>query len=502
MNYIMTFDVGTTNTKAALVDLKGIVHKSCSVPMTVYHPQPNYSEQKPEEWWEAVSICSRKLMSEGSIKPGEVAGVGFSTLAMSITLVDENSNLLLPASMIWMDERAEGEAERLRNRFGGTRISEKLLGVKVTGHYWLPKYLWVKRYQNDLYRKARAVLDPIGYLCLRATGELVCEWTQASTTGLFDLKKKQWNDGIIRLMKLDRDKFMPLVKSTDKVGTLTAQAAKDMGLPESTPVFGGATDAMAATVGSGISSTGEGVMILGTSGNVAMLTDKKLTGYSGFASSQSGDPDKLYYVGTSNTTGACLSFAANTLYGNENGTEEAYNRINEDINAARPGADGLLFGPWMVGERAPYPDGSLHGCFLNLKVNHTRQSIVRAIGEGIAHNYAVMLERMEKVYGAPIPTIRAVGGVTRNLVLMQIFADIMNRNIEVVRDASFGGSVGIALMSAAGLGEYSSVSEAAKVVQTEHRFEPNPQNRAVYDDAHKKFQRLYPAVAKWYHTAE
>jgi xylulokinase len=499
MDYLMTFDIGTTNAKVVLTDTSGKVVSHSSQPMNVYYPQPHSVEQKPDEWWQAVTSGSRQVLEKSGINAAEVVGLAFSSQAMSVTMVDKSGDALLPASMIWMDNRAGNEANLLMRKLGGAKIFEALIGAKLTGNYTLSKYFWLKRNVPELYQRSRALLDQGGYLCLRATGQWVCEWSHASCTGLFDLKAKQWDTTIIRLFGLDVDKLMQPVKSTDRIGGLTAGAAREMGLLEGTPVFGGAVDAMAATVGAGLTRAGDAMLILGTAGNLGILTNRKVKGKAGLATAQSGDPEKLFYAGSNNASASCMNWIAKNLYGELAGSPEAFERIGVDMDKVGPGADGLLFAPWLQGERSPYPDDSLRGCFLNLRIDHGRDHLIRAIAEGVAHNFAIIAATIEEQYGAPVPTLRAVGGGARYLAWMQIFADVMGRTIEVTHDPGFAGTVGAALLAAVGLGIYPSVAEAARVIRVDHSFSPIAENQAVYRERNQAYRQIYPAVSKLYH---
>ncbi|HVN55735.1 MAG TPA: FGGY family carbohydrate kinase [Anaerolineaceae bacterium] len=497
MNYLLAFDAGTSGVKASLTDMAGNVIISEKEPLRVYYPRQFYVEQKPEEWWAAVTGCAKCVLDQAGVHPREIAALAFSCMGQSITMVDAQGNALAPA-MIWMDNRAGEEAKILMGKLGGSKIFERLLGFKMTGNYALPKFYWAKRRAPDLYRRTRAFLDQGGYLCLRATGEWFCEWTQASCTGLLNLYTKQWDTTTMKLFGLDADRFLPLKKPTERIGCLTAQAAAEMGLMEGTPVFGGTVDAMAAGIGAGAAALGKAFIVLGTSGNLGLSCSKKLKGQSGFATAQSGDPDKLIYIGTNNASGASLSWAANHLYGENGGDSQAFTKIGEDMTRVGVGSDGLLFAPWLAGERSPYPDDSLRGCFINLGINHTREHLIRAIAEGVAHNYTLMADLAEKVTGSPIQVFRMVGGGANYLPWMQIFADVTGRTFEVVRNPGFGGTVGVALLAAVGLGVYPSVEEAVQVVQVEHCLAPDPENHAAYRKSHEAYQEIYPSLKKLY----
>ena len=499
MKYLLAFDMGTTNVKGVLIDMRGTVINSWSEGMTVHSPYPNYHEQKPDDWWQAVITCSRKIAEKAGIEPGMVAGIAFTTMAMSVTMIDNNGDTLQPYSMIWRDNRASEEAAMLRRRIGGDKLSEWMLGIRVTGNYLVAKYHWFINNQPDLLKRAAAILDQCAFLCLRATGERISEWTHAASSGLFDLQTKVWSDTAFRMLGLTsiKDKFMRLVSPIEQVGKLTAEAARQMGLLEGTPVFGGALDAMTAIVGAGAPFVGDGTLIFGTSGDFAVLTNKKIRGHMGLVTTQSGDPEKLCYIGTSNSVGACMGWAAKNLYGGV--SKEAFAQISEDIKKTNAGADGLIFAPWMTGERAPYHNDDIRGLFINLTVNHSREHLVRAIAEGVAFNYAVMAEAAEKQCGYKSPTIRAVGGIAKSLPWMQIFADVLNKRIETVRDPEMAGAVGAALLTAVGLGEYPTVEKAAGVIKAVQYFEPDREKHEYYKERFEKFKMIFPATVQLFH---
>jgi xylulokinase len=497
MKYIIAFDVGTTNTKAVLTNMSGKIFYSCSESVAVHSPYPSYAEQKPDDWWRSVTSCSNTIMEKSGIQAGDVEGITFSSQAMSVTLVDDRGDAILPYSMIWRDNRANEEAAMLRKKVGGDKFSEKLLGVRLTGNYLISKYHWLIRNQPEAINRAKAILDQGAYLCLRATNELVCDWTHATSTGMLDLKKKTWNDLAFKLFNLSniRNKFMRPVSPIDKVGRLSPEAARQTSLLEGTPVFAGVLDAMTAITGAGAASIGDGAITLGTSGNLGILVDKKIRGRMGLVTVQSADPNKLVCIGTSNAVCSCMNWAAQNLYSE---TDGVYRQIERDIQEASAGANGLMFAPWMSGERAPYQNDSLRGCFLNLNVNHKREHLIRAVAEGIAYNFNVMVETAKKQCGFTNPSIRVVGGGARLLSWMQLFADVMNRRIEVVPDPEMSGAVGAALLAAVGLGEYPSVEDAAKVIKAEKCLEPDQENHMFYKKRFEDFKTIYPSIVRLY----
>ena len=355
--YIITHDVGTSGNKAVLIDCQGRVQGSAFAPFQIHYPRPHWAEQEPEEWWHAVAVTTRQVLAQCGVEPREVIAMVHTTQMLGIVPIGPEGAVLRRA-IIWMDARAPEQAERIMRKFLGRRVFAAVAGAEISGKDGLPKLLWLKENEPEVYNGMSFFLDVNGYLLYRATGNSVFEWSCASAFG-FDLKKKDWLRGIIRYIGLDLTKFLPLVRSVDCVGKLTADAAAACGLLQGTPVFGGGGDAQGAAAGSGAVGEGEGHIYLGTSGWVGIVTQRTPTGRQGVASIQSADPEKALLFAEMETAGACLKWIADQFYRHEQAdpnVPNVYALMDQDVGSVPPGSDHLICTPWMYGERAPIHD--------------------------------------------------------------------------------------------------------------------------------------------------
>ena len=498
-NYIIAHDVGTSMNKAVLVDTEGKVHGKCSEPYRVHYPKADWAEQEPEDWWNAVTRTTRRLLEEASVSPGDVLCVTYSTQMLGIVPMD-SAGIPLRRAIIWLDNRACREAQRVMRRFINARIFALLAGTTLCGKDGIPKLLWLKAEEPDIYHKMRCFLDVNGYLIYRSTGNMVMEWTGASVFGI-DLKKKAWLTSIFRYVGLDPEKFPPLVRSIDQVGVLSRGAATEFGLLEGTPVMAGAGDAPCAAVGSGAVAEGEGHVYLGTSGWVAVVTERKLRGKCGAATIHSADPEKAFLFAETETAGACLQWICDELYTSEKmdpRIPDTYAFLDEKVCGVTPGSDSLIFTPWMYGERAPVGDCYVRSSFLNLSAYHTRENLLRAVYEGVAYNIRWIVEIVDQRFKFSLPRLRVVGGGARSEPWMQILADVTRRKVEAVRNPQEAGAVGAALVAAVGLGIYPSFETLKDVVKIERVFEPQAENRQVYDSLFHSYQEAYGSLQRFY----
>lgn len=497
MPYLLAYDVGTGGTKAALITGDGQVVAKAFAPYPTHYPRRLWAEQEPADWWRAVCETTQRALAEAGADPADVLGLAFSTQMVNLIPVDAEGQPLARC-ISWLDGRAVEEADRVMRRLGGPAVFAMLVGVALTGKDLLPKYLWLRKNLPDLYRRASAFVDASGYVLHRATGELVYEWTSACVTGLFNMKTKAWDTGLMRLFGLDPAKFPPLVQSCERVGGLTAEAAQQLGLLQGTPVFAGAGDAMSAAVGSGAVGEGEGHLCLGTSAFVGIVTRRRVTGRRGLVTLQSADRDKYLLLGEMETCGECLNWAARALYGLEPGPT-AFGQMDAEVESCDPGAAGLLFTPWMYGERSPIADERLRAAFINLGANHTRPQLARAIYEGTAFNLRWILESMDELYHFRPATLRLIGGGARGQPWVRIVADVTGRTLEIIPNPQDAGAIGAALIAAVGLGLYSSIEATRSIVPVGRVVTPAEPVPAVYHELYTAFQRLYPALRPLYH---
>ncbi len=497
--YVVAHDVGTGGNKAVLVDTEGNVCATAFAPYSTAYPRPDWAEQEPEDWWRAVCSTTRQVMERKELSPRDILCMVYTTQMLGIVPMGPDGRPLRPG-IIWLDARAPGHAERIMRKFLGRKVFAAIAGAELSGKDGLPKLLWLKENEPQVYQKMTCFLDVNGYLTYRATGKMVFEWSCASAFGL-DLKKKDWLRGIIRYAGLDMEKFPPLVRSIDRVGGLTAEAARECGLLEGTPVFGGGGDAPGASVGAGAVREGDGHIYLGTSGWVGVVTRKTPTGRHGVACIQSADPDKALLFAEMETAGACLKWVADEFYRTEQADPNipnVYALMDAKVESVPPGSDYLVCTPWMYGERAPIADTWVRGTFFNLSADHTREHMLRAVYEGVAYNLRWIIEIVEKTFGFPLPVLRVIGGGARGAPWMQIIADVTGRRVETVVNPQEAGAVGMALTAAVGLGLYSDFEALRDIVRVEREFEPQAGNAEVYDHLYRAYQRIYSCLRDLY----
>jgi len=490
--YIIAHDVGTSGNKAVLVDTAGRVCCTSFAPYGIDYPCPDWAEQQPEDWWHAVTTTTREVIERSGISASDVLGMIHTTQMLGIVPMGKDDQVLRPG-IIWLDGRAPLQAERIMRKFVHRKLFAAVAGAELSGKDGLPKLLWLKENEPQVYQQMSCFLDVNGYLSFRATGNKALEWCCASAFAL-DLKSKDWMRGIIRYIGLDIDKFPSLIRSIDQAGILTAEAARECGLLEGTPIFGGGGDAAGAAVGAGAVREGDGHIYLGTSGWVGVVTHKTPTGRNGVVCIHSADPTMTMLYAEMETAGACLKWIADQFYRSEQAdpaVTNVYSLMDADVARLTPGSDFMLCTPWLYGERAPIADTWVRGTFFNVSADHTREHFLRAVYEGVAFNLRWCIEIVEKTFGFPLPLLRIVGGGARGQPWMQIIADVTGRVVETIANPQEAGAVGAALTAAVGLGLYPSFEALRDVVQVEREFHPQSEHAPVYDVLYRAYQSLY-----------
>jgi len=497
--YIVAHDVGTGGNKAVLVDTQGKVKATAFSPYPIQYPRPDWAEQDPEDWWRAVASTTRQVLERAAVAPRDVLCMVHSTQMLGIVPMGQDARPMRPA-ITWLDARAPEQAQRIMAKFLTPKLFALIAGAELSGKDGLPKLLWLKENEPQVYQGMQCFLDVNGYLIYRATGRMVFEWSCASVFGS-ELKTLDWLRAIIRYIGLDLAKFPPLVRSIDVAGKLTATAAQECGLLEGTPVFGGGGDAPAAAVGSGAVGEGDGHIYLGTSGWVGVVTHKNPTGRHGVACIKSADPEKAFLFAEMETAGACLKWIADAFYRHEladPSITNVYALMDKDVERIPPGSNYLLCTPWLYGERAPIADTWVRSTFFNLSADHTREHLLRAVYEGVAFNLRWIIEIVEKTFGFPLPTLRVVGGGARGAPWMQIIADVTGRQVEAMAQPQEAGAVGMALTAAVGLGLYPDFAALRNVVHVARVFEPQAANAEVYAVLYQTYRRLYQRLKGLY----
>jgi xylulokinase len=499
--YLIAHDVGTGGGKATLTDLAGNILASRFAAYATSYPRENWAEQNPDDWWNAVTTTTREVLRETSVDPGMVAGIVYSTQMIGVLPVDVEGAPLRPA-IIWLDGRAQEQADKII-RWLTKPLLMAIAGALPTGKDVIAKLMWLKQYEPEVYNATHKILEVNSHLVHRSCGVFVYDYSAASATGGFNFKKKDWDFMLFKLLKIDPVKMPGCAAAHEKAGGLTDRAAEEMGLKPGTPVFTGTGDVASATIGSGALIDGQGHVYVGSSGWIAVTMPKSLNnGRKGIVSIASADPTRHILLSEMESAGACFKWFCEHLspIDIECGADVEVNVmdwLNEVAASAEPGSHGLMFNPWMYGERSPIPDTTVRGGFINLSLDHRGRDMVRSVFEGVALHARWMLEGV-RACGFEDLTLRAIGGGAKSDLWMQIFADTLGVTIEAVAEPQHSGARGAALVAALGLGEYSDYPSLRNLVKLRQVFTPRTEYAGLYDEAFTTFKESYKRLKKLY----
>ena len=499
MDYILSYDVGTSALKAILVNQDGEVKESAQECYDVNVMQGGFVEMDPTDWWAAVIKTTRNILSSCDVTPAEIKGMVFCTQALNVIPMGQDGKILRPA-ISWLDSRADEEAGEIVEMIGGQEVCESLMGTVFSGMDSLPKVRWLMKHEPKVFEKMKCFLDCNGYLTYRATGEMVYDISSASFLG-YDRESGSIIADLIGTSGFDPEQFPRIVKSFEKVGNLTDVAAEELGLTRDTAVFGGTCDMQGTTIGSGMSGSEEAHIYLGTSGWAAVGTNKCATLSNGGGCIMSADPDMQLWVYSTETCCATYNWFIDNFFAAEKDSKlipNIYAFLDHLVEQIAPGSDGLVFNPWISGERSPVQDVYVRGGFLNIGMMHTKNHMLRAVMEGIAYNLKWCYDSLEHDLGQKTPAVRILGGGTKSHTWMQIFADIFNRKIEVVKDTQVAGAIGGAFLAALGLGIYHSFEDAKQWARISQAYEPNPENTELYEKGFENFKQSYSELKEFY----
>lgn len=477
-------DLGTGGNKTVLVDLEGRVHAEHIARYGLDHPRPGWAEQNPDDWWEAATEGVRAV-TEG-VDPRRLRGMAYAGQMLALVPMDANGVPTRPA-LSWLDHRADAQAARLVRRMGGPRMVKRLAGAVPSGKDLVAKLAWIRECEPAVHALTAGYGDATSYLVAQSTGRLAMDPTAAGATGVFDLDKRRWSRILSKLTGLDVRKMPPVVPSSSIAGTLTAAAAKQMDVPAGLPVAMGMADIPAAAVGSGAVANGEAHVYLGTSAWIGVSLDApRNIPHAGIVSAPSAAPAGCLMIAESETAGACRDWIGAQL------DVEAPEILAEK---APPGSDGLLFCPWMFGERSPVSDARIRAAFLNLSLTHTRAHMARAVLEGVALNIRWILDEIDAT-GCRKPGLRAIGGGARSDLWLQILADVTGSDVHRVAAPQLAGAVGAALMAAVAVGDLPNVAAIGDRVQIDATFRPRRDLAGTYEPLYQAMRQVTPALSR------
>ncbi len=493
MAHVIGIDSSTTATKAVLVGAGGGVVAVASASYDAEAPHPLWSEQHPDLWWEATQSSIRSVLASSGVEPADVAAVGLTGQMHGLVLLDD-SGIPLRNAILWNDQRTAAECDEIRGRVGRDRLITVTGNDALTG-FTAPKILWVRNHEPEVYARARHVLLPKDYVRLRLTGEYATDTAGAGGTILLDHATRTWSDEILEALAVPRDWMPPTFEGPEVTGRVTAAAAAATGLRAGTPVVAGAGDQAANAVGTGAVDPGIVTASLGTSGVVFAATSEPAIDHNGSVHAfPHAVPERWHLMGVTLAAAGSLAWLRDTV-----APDESFADLSAEAGAVAPGSEGLVFLPYLSGERTPHPDPLARGAFIGLTVRHTRAHLVRAVMEGVAFSLRDVLEVMVAA-GVPRPSqIRIGGGGAQSPTWRQILADVLAAEIATVNTTE-GAAFGAALLAAVGAGLQPSIRAAVdtwiRVVDTNPVGATHEGHARHYDI----YRRLYPTLRDTMHA--
>lgn len=498
MSVYLGIDIGTSGTKTLAINAKGKILAQAMEGYPCYHPKPLWSEQDPEDWWQATVKTVRAVVKQAKLKPADVRAIGLSGQMHGSVFLDKN-NKVVRRALLWNDQRTAAECAEIEKRAGGRkRLIEMVANPALTG-FTAPKILWLRNAEPKNFEKTVKVLLPKDDIRRRLTGEFATEVSDASGMLLLDVVHRRWSKELLGKLGLDVNMFGQVYESEEVTGRLTSEAAKLLGLSTDCMVVGGAGDCAAGAVGNGIVKPGVLSTSIGTSGVVFVHAETPQVDPLGrlhtFCHAVRG---KWHMMGVTLAAGGSLQWFRNavcqTLASEAKRRKvDAYDVLTEEAAVTPPGAEGLFFLPYLAGERTPHADPNARGAFVGLTLKHTRGHLVRAIMEGVTYSLRDCLAIIEE-QGVAVKQIRASGGGARSAFWRQMQADVLGKAV-VSMAADEGPGYGVALLAAVGAGEFKNVAEACEAtVKTVDQTKPVAAARKVYDKGFGVYQGLYGAL--------
>ena len=498
MSCYLGIDVGTTATRAVVIDGQGkVVGGQSAEHEPISSPFPQWAEQNPENWWAAVQQATRAVLQAAQVKGEEIHGVGLSGQMHGLVLLDRNNAVLRP-SIIWCDQRCQAEADDITRTVGYDRLIEITCNPALTG-FTAPKLAWVKSHEPRVYDQIHKVLLPKDYIRFRLTGQFASEVSDASGTTLLDVVERRWSSELVQKLNFNLDWLPEVHESTVISGQLSALVAQELGLKTGTPVAGGGGDQASGGVGNGIVSEGIVSSTIGTSGVVFAFMEKPARDRKGRVHTFChAVPEKWHVMGVTQGAGLSLRWFRDQFGGQEVNLssflkQDSYELLTQQAAQAKPGCEGLIFLPYLMGERTPHLDANARGVLFGLTGRHTRADVLRAVLEGVAYSLKDSFMIFDEMQ-VRITQVRASGGGGRSALWRQIQADVFGKEICTVA-ADEGAAFGAALVAAVGAGEFSSVEEACRrSIRLTNHTQPIPDNVRRYQEFYQVYRSLYGAL--------
>lgn len=493
MRYLLGLDIGTSGVKALLLSEEGKVINTCSDNYPLSTPNSGWAEQMPAEWWYAVVKVINKIIKDSNIKSENIVGISLSGQMHSSVFLDKNMEVIRPA-ILWSDTRTAKQCEEIMSKAGGLkRLIKKVSNPALEG-FTAPKILWLKENEPDNYQKVNFVLMPKDFIRYKLTGEVNTEVSDAAGTLLFDVKKKEWSKEFIETLGLKDDILPPVIESIDLGGKISETTARLTPLKEGIPVVAGGADNACGAVGSGIIKKGRIMVSIGSSGVVLAQTDQPYADKKGrIHLFNHAKPNSWYMMGVMLSAGISFNWLKDSLFdGHLN-----YEKLNEKAMDIEIGSEGLIFLPYLYGERTPHRDADARGVFFGISGRHKQGHFIRSVMEGITFGLKDSL-RLIQQQNIKSKEIRVIGGGAKSKIWQQILADIFGYPISLL-NIEEGPAFGAAIIAGIGIGVFKSFKEVSdSIIKVEKRVKPNKENVKRYKEYYEIYKGLYPSLKKEY----
>ena len=495
MAYLLGIDVATTGTKALLIDEEGKVVTSATKEYPLSTPRPLWSEQDPTDWWEGTVASIRELLEASAVDPAAIVGLGLTGQMHGLVLLDRGGQVLRPA-ILWNDQRTGPQCEWITETVGFERLLEWTGNSALPG-FTAPKILWVREHEPAIYARVAHILLPKDYIRYRLSGEFATDMAGASGTLLLDVKRRDWSVEMLEALEIPAQWLPPCHEGPQVTGVVSPAASEETGLEVGTPIVGGGGDQAAQAVGVGAVNPAIVALTLGTSGVVFAPTVEPVVEEKGrLHAFCHAVPDRWHLMGVMLSAGGSLRWFRDALGREEiaEATEkgvDAYEILLEGAKAVPVGSEGLLFLPYLTGERTPHADPLARGAFVGLTLRHSKAHLVRAVLEGVAYGLRDSLELLRQTGVSDPEQVRLSGGGARSPLWRQILADILDIELVTVK-VNEGAAYGAALLAAVGAGIYTSVEEACEAtVCTSEQTLPLEEHQPLYNRYYAIYRSLY-----------
>ncbi|RLF31586.1 MAG: xylulokinase [Thermoplasmata archaeon] len=497
MGYLIGIDVGTSGTKTLIIDERGKILATVTEEYPLYSPKPLWSEQNPADRWRATVTSVKKVIKKAKVNGKEVKGIGLSGQMHGLVCLDARNRVLRPA-ILWNDQRTGEECEEITEKVGKKKLLRLVCNPALTG-FTAPKILWVRKHEPRVYDRTKKILLPKDYIRFMLTGEYATEVSDASGMLLLDIRKRKWCDELLRILDIDKSLLPTCYESPEVTGKTKPDVSEQLGIPAGTPVVGGGGDQAAGAVGNGIVKTGIISATLGTSGVVFAFADRVETDPLGRVHTFChAVPNKWHIMGVMLSAGGSFQWWRNNLGQLE--VEKArkrgvdpYDLLCKEAEKAEAGCEGLIFLPYLTGERTPHANPNARGGWIGLTARHTKAHMIRSVLEGITYGMRDSLEIIKEM-GVKVKQIRVSGGGARSKFWRQIQADVYRQAVCTI-NATEGPAFGVALLAGVGTGVFGSVEEACEAtIKVTSTTKPIPRNMRVYEKFYPIYRRLYQSL--------